>query len=109
MTSCSTTTPVTERRSHLSADYVTVQFTADVNLDAQLVDIAIVRAFTTPAVADWQTADWIGVDVVNADGDHVRSAQIFPGPTTADTWHVYGRVTDNPEVPVMFAGTLITD
>jgi hypothetical protein len=81
-----------------TVEYLEVTITADVDLDTQAVYIRIDRD------GDWITAEWTG------DVGTKRTARILLGadtPLPAGGGHlVYAKITDNPEAPILGAGSL---
>jgi len=81
-----------------TVEYVNAPVTASVDLDTQAVTISIDGKTT------WLPAGWIG------DPGPTRTART----TTPVTWtagyhHVYVKVTDSPEIPIMKAGKIIVE
>lgn len=80
-----------------STEYLEVAVTADVTLASQPVSISFDR--TT-----WHSAAWTG------DPGLTRTARLLVGssgcPVPAKSTPVFVRITDNPEAPVIYAGTL---
>lgn len=78
---------------------VTVSAPAGVSLSAQPVAIAVVAG--SPAVTDWHTAAWV---------EGTTTARLLVGPAhvalTPGYLNVWVKVTDNPETPVLKAGTI---
>lgn len=98
--------------SALSREYVHVAVTAadvdntPVDPSSSAVEIAIVTAGTSVADGDFDDATW------DALGDDPYVAKVLVGPggspsvttlTAGTTYDVYVRVTDSPEVPVLYA------
>lgn len=100
------------RISALSREYVHVAVTA-ADVDGTAVDpssdtaeIAIIATGTTVADGDFETASWGEL----GDDPYVAKVLIGPGGspsvmtlTAGSTYDVYLRITDAPEIPVMFA------
>lgn len=92
-----------------SSEYLSVPITADVELDTQPVRISIDHGAT------WLDCTWQGTDTtttVNGETKHRRTARTddpvtFSLGTAASlkTYTVLAKVTDNPEVPVLKAGS----
>lgn len=88
----------------ISLQYLTASITADVTLDDQVVALALMADSTgSPGADDWTTATWVG------DAGTTRSARILVGPggdftPSVGGYTVYGRVTNDPEIPVMKVG-----
>jgi hypothetical protein len=88
---------------HDSREYLGVNVTADVELDAQPVFIAV-HPYSM-AEPTFYTAEWV------ADAATTREARILIGPAgapsvvelTRGTYRVLVKVTDNPEAPVVEA------
>lgn len=75
-------------------EYLNVEVNCDVTLDAQPVAFSLDKGVT------WLTATWVG------DPGTTRTAQILlDGTLPPKTYHVYVKVTDTPEIPVVNAGT----
>lgn len=93
--------------SSLTTEYVYVPVTADVSLNAQPVEIAIIPVTQEePAEEDWYTAAWAGAAGLT------RSAKLLVGPDETVTlvdgkYTIWARVTDTPKVPVLKSGLLI--
>lgn len=88
--------------SSLSKEYVRTEVRAKNDPTA----LAVEMAFTTgpePTAGDWAAASWETVD-----GKWYARALIGPGARqlTDGMWLVWVRVTGNPELPVIKAGTL---
>lgn len=88
-----------------SVEYVRIPVTAvdgtgtALNLSADVVQVAATRTSASPAVADWRPAAW----------DNGQARILVGGPDfvlTPGDWNLFVRVTDNPELPVLRAGTL---
>lgn len=79
-----------------TVEYVKTPVTSDVTLDAQIVTISI------DGKATWLPAVWTG-----SPGTQ-RTARTS-SPVTFDTTgyrHVFVKVTDTPEIPIMYAGRI---
>ena len=70
-------------------------------------------ADTTPSTwhaASWETSEPVGVDVGYKHVSTVYKARVLVGDEATDiaagTWHVFVKLTDSPETPVMLAGQL---
>ena len=100
------------RISALSREYIHVAVTAAdvdgvaVDPTTDTVEIAVIATGTTVVSGDFNTADWgeLGSD------PYVAKVLIGPGGspsiitlTAGSTYDVYVRITDTPEIPVMFA------
>lgn len=93
------------RQPSISVEYARVRITANVSLSSQVVELAFMGSRTTePSSGDWVTATWLG------DAGTTRDAGVLVGPgqhvLAEGTWHCWFRVTDTPEVPARYAGTL---
>jgi hypothetical protein len=89
----------------ISVEYARVRIIANVDLGSQLVEIAFVGSRTTePVSGDWVTASWLG------STGTTREAGVLVGPgahvLAEGTWYLWFRLTDSPEVPARYAGTL---
>lgn len=79
-----------------STEYLQVAFTASVTLDQQPVELAVVEPGARPGDEDWIAAEWVGQAATS------RTARILiDDGTHVGLRNVYGRVTDDPEVPVL--------
>ena len=89
-----------------SQEYLVVEVTGDLMLDAQVVEIAVVDVDTRPTTNDWHTSAWTG------DPGYTRNCRVFIGNSVggisvdAGMYRVFVRVTDSPEIPIMDAGLL---
>jgi hypothetical protein len=100
---------VSQRQSAASLEYVNVRVTAKLvktayNPTTKPVDMAFVSTSSSPADDDWNTAEWETVD-----GEYIAKCLVGPTGTRSldpGTYAVYVRVTDDPEVPVIYAGVL---
>lgn len=90
--------------STLSLEFVKVQVTFRENgvlqdPTADTVEMAFVQPGSSPGAPDWKPATW-----ETAVGPrYLARTLVGPGGTvtlTADTYRVWVRVTDNPEIPV---------
>ncbi len=81
-----------------SVEYLNVDITADVTLDTQPVSVAVSRS--TPTGTDWQAAEWAGT------AGTTRTARVLYTADTPGLYAVWARITDNPETPIIRAGTL---
>jgi hypothetical protein len=77
-------------------EYLTVTVTADVTLDTQPVDISFDRQV-------WVTAAWQGSSGTTRDARALIDGTNVPAP---GVWPVYVRITDSPETPVVYAGSV---
>lgn len=81
-----------------SREFLYADVTADVTLDAQVVEIGVGRTVTD---ATWLAAGWQG------DAGTTRSARaLLDGTLALGKWSVFVRITDNPEIPIIHAGVL---
>lgn len=81
---------------HGTKEYLEVVLTCDVSLNTQPVEISF-DGLT------WTAADWIG------DPGLTRTARILLDTNTLEPrseYGVYARITDDPEVPIIYAGDL---
>jgi hypothetical protein len=90
----------------ISTEYARVRVTGDVTLSTQTVELAFMSSRgTEPSSGDWRSATWLGT------ADTTRDAGVLVGPAglvlAAATWYVWFRVTDTPEIPARYAGTLV--
>lgn len=85
-----------------SVEYVKIPVTSppSVSLGTQTVEVAITDPVNRPEEADWNSAEW-------HDDKTVRFL-IGPGafPLAEGTHRVWLRLTDEPEVPVLIAGSI---
>lgn len=88
-----------------SVEYVRIPVTAvngagtALNLSGDTVQVAATRSNASPTVADWRPAVW----------DNGQARILIGGPDftlTPGDWNLFVKVTDNPELPVLRAGTL---
>lgn len=80
-----------------TAEYLTLTVVGNVTLDAQAVEFSFDKV-------TWITAAWQG------SSGTTRKARIFleeDDLPTATSNKVYVRITDDPEIPILIAGTLI--
>lgn len=82
-----------------TVEYVNAPVKCSVALDAQAVVISI------DGKATWLAAGWIG-DVGTTRTARTNSPVSF---ATAGYNHVYVKVTDSPEIPIMRAGKIIVE
>lgn len=97
---------MTVRQPSISTEYARVRITGDVTLSTQTVELAFMGSRTTePSGGDWHTATWLG------DAGTTRDAGVLVGPAglvlAEGSFYVWFRVTDTPEVPARYAGTLV--
>lgn len=84
-----------------SLEYVRLPVSADgLDLSADPVELAFTDMRSNPQSGDWQAAVW-----------DEGAARILVGPggditLASGIWRIWVRVMDNPEVPVLRAGTL---
>ena len=89
-------------RNRASLEYLTVQATANVELDQQPVVLAWTQR-TQPTDDDWHDATWIGDPATTRQARYLlNDADLGVG-----TWWIWARVTDNPEIPVLLVGSLV--
>ncbi|HOY80523.1 MAG TPA: hypothetical protein PLB92_00150 [Rhodoglobus sp.] len=92
--------------SSVSVEYVRVKLTADVELNSQTVELAILSSQAAePDDGDWHAATWL-----TPEGKS-RTAGVLVGTgglvlPNGEYW-VWFRLTDNPEKPAKRAGQLI--
>lgn len=102
-----------ERISSQSKQYlhsvVSAQTPAGTTIDpsSDAVDLAVLATGTPPdGTTTWTAGTW----TAGADSTHVAQLIVGPGSTfgTLDpgTYDVYVRITDSPEVPVLFSHTI---
>lgn len=100
--------------SPLSTEYVEIPVSvvksgAVVSPTADTVQFAFMPLGKAPGVSDWHAGDWETLPGPPA----VYMARVLVGPGTggvvvpAGSYVVWVKVTDNPEVPVLQAGTLV--
>lgn len=104
----------TERISSLSLEQVRFPVSADsngtiYNPTADPVAMAFMTSpNTNPAAGDWKIGGWdstaIGTYVATCLVGPAGAATLVPG-----TYYCWVRITDNPEIPVREAGTLVVD
>lgn len=84
-----------------SKEYIKVPVTAPAGIDlgAQAVSIAVVDVAARPLSSDYKTATWDGTSAKTLVGPGVL-------PLAPGNYKVWVKVTDNPEVPVLAAGTI---
>jgi hypothetical protein len=100
--------------SALSTEYVQIRVSATVNgvsgynPTADSVQMAFL-ASGNPTSGDWHTGLW---ETISSSGGQIFLAQCLVGPGSggvplaANTYNVWLKVTDNPEVPVRNVGLL---
>lgn len=92
--------------SSLTTEYLHIPVTGDVDLDAQVVAIAVIPVGQEePADDEWHEAAWVG-----AVGT-TRSARVLIGPEedlelANGTYTAWVKVTDTPEIPVRKSGLI---
>lgn len=95
-------TPETDNWTRGTVEYLQYAIKADVELNTQPVHFTFDRV-------TFLAAEWIGTDTEVSPGVHQRTARLLvtdddlPDGFAAE---VYVRVTDNPEIPLIPAGTL---
>lgn len=100
------------QQSVLSLQYVRYSITALVNgvpynPTADVVQFAFTQTGVDPVSGDWKTGSW--ETVVGPPQLYVARCLVGPAGTIAlakGTYNVYVKVTDSPEVPVLFVDTL---
>lgn len=101
-------------QSHLSLEYVYVPVSATklgatYNPTGDTVQFAFMPTPTqVPQTSDWQTGAW---DTVSTDVIYPYRAKCLVGPggtivLTVGIYVIYIKITDNPEIPVLYAGQL---
>lgn len=95
MTDCATEATRTIVRG--TTEYLKVELTADVTLDAQPVDFSLDNGET------WLAATGLGAAATTRTYQHLLLPAEQPASSTVD---VLVRITDNPEIPIINAGTL---
>lgn len=88
-----------------TTEYITVPISSAVTLDTQPVAIAFHRAEDEDGdwIYDWLNATWIGT----AGTTRLAQLLLTPSNTPIPGSHpIFVKVTDNPEIPVILAGTL---
>lgn len=103
----------TTNLSTASLQYVRARVTAStaagpINPTGDTVAMALLPVGVTPGSGDWQTASW-DPGGVNS-GAYLAQCLVGPGGAItliAGTYQVWVKVTDNPEVPVLPAGTIV--
>lgn len=104
---------MTAVKSTLSTVYIKSRITATVNgvtnydPTGDTVVIAFVAPGVTPAGADFKAASW---ETVGSSNYYAR-ALVGPGPgavidLAAGSYRMWIKITDNPEIPVLEAGTV---
>jgi hypothetical protein len=95
------------RISALSREFVRVAIESDPEVDptSDPVALAVIAASSAPVEADWINGTW------ETDSDTVYARlEVGPGTTrgalTANVYDVWVKITDNPEVPVLRAGSI---
>lgn len=81
-----------------STEYLYADVTSNIELDTQTVEMAY--ATTIDAVSAWTTAAWQGTAGTE------RTARALFTFADAGNFHVFVRITDNPEIPILDAGNL---
>lgn len=96
--------------SALSTEYVRVPVLTTFNPTNDVVQFAFLVDGTQPSSGDWKAGSW-ETDTIN--GITTYYARCLIGPTggtmtlVAGSYRIWLKITDNPEVPVRIAGTLI--
>lgn len=92
-----------------SLQYVPVVVTAlGGNPTTDVVAIAFTAPGADPQTTDWKTASW-NTGVNPGVNQYLAQCLVGPGGTvqlTVGTYAIWVRVTDNPEIPALPAGTL---
>lgn len=84
-----------------TTEYLKVELTADVTLDTQPVEFSLDDGTT------WLTAEGIGAAAMTRTYRHLLLPEEQPAGSVVE---VLVRITDNPEIPIINAGSLtITD
>jgi hypothetical protein len=95
---------MTVRIPSISTEYARVNITGDVTLSTQTVELAFMSDRSTePGSGDWHSATWLGSSGTS------RDAGVLVGPAAlvlTGTVYVWFRVTDTPEIPARYAGTI---
>lgn len=92
----------------ISKERVLAEITPPVGINptGDTVQMAFVAAGTLPGGGDWNNADWQTPD----PGDRTFTARCMIGPGAVELapgiYHVFVKVTDNPETPVIPAGII---
>lgn len=90
-----------------TTEYVRVSITASVIIGGQPVSLAFLSTPppTEPSLIQWENATWL-----DASGT-TRTAGLLIGPAARvlaeGIYYVWYRVTDTPEIPTRYAGTII--
>lgn len=92
--------PVNIQRQALSDEVLQITVYSPVELDDQVVEMALVDAGTEPSGGDFAAVSWIGA------AGTVRTAQKASAAYTAGSYDIYIRVTDD-EIPVLYAGRML--
>jgi hypothetical protein len=79
--------------------------TADVELDAQSVAIAVGRA--SDNTYTWLAAEWTGTAGTTRTAATSDPVELTAAAYPLRNYEVYVKVTDTPEVPIIHAGTLV--
>lgn len=81
-----------------SIEYLYADVVSDVTLDQQVVEMALAE---TLASVTWLPAAWMGASGL------ARTARVLLDGTVAEgKYQVFVKIHDNPEVPIIKAGTL---
>lgn len=81
-----------------SIEYLYADVTSDIALDQQAVEIAIAPTVQT---AVWLTAAWTG------DAGNDRTCRVLlDGTLAAGKYMIFVKIHDNPEIPIIKAGSL---
>lgn len=92
--------PVNIQRQALSFEVLQITVYAPVELDAQVVEMALVDAGVEPVNGDFDAVAWIG------DPGTTRTAEKTADSYAIGSYDVYIRVTD-AEIPVLYAGRMV--
>lgn len=99
-------------KSRLDTSYVQVPIQAIFNGEAydpmgDVVQLAFMTSWALPSDADWNTGAW---SVSTAPGIYLAQCLVGPSNGGVDldvgTYTIWVQITDDPEIPVINAGTL---
>jgi hypothetical protein len=101
-------------QSALSLQYVQAAVTATaagapVNPTSDVVQFAFKAGGANPASGDWVTGSWDGTATRGPGNAYIAQCLVGPGGTITlgvDTYTMWIKVTDSPEIPVIPVGLL---
>lgn len=81
-----------------SVEYLYADIRADHNIGTQAVAMSV---STSEAPGTFATAEWVGTP-----GKYAAARVLLDGSLTAGLYHVFVKITDTPEIPIIYVGRL---